>query len=314
MSNWLQSNKKLVIFTGVALVVGGVVGVLLIGFLISYSASTRYYGGSQVSLDKSAWTDEGAAYEVSEVASEPASGTSYSSSSTTTSSRKEITTSYLSMVVKDTKQVGKQVVSYVEGQGGYVVSQYYSQPEEGSSAKMTVAVPAAKLSQAMDQFRGLSIKVTEEQIKGYDITDQYEDIKAKLSTLYTTMAKFEDMLDKAKTVKDTLTVQKEIQSLQRQIDTLKGRQQYLDKASAYSKVTIYMSTDEYALPYAPVDSWSARTVFKQAVRALVKFGRGLASIAIWVVVFGVVWVPVAVLIVVLKRRRKRKKQIANSKK
>jgi hypothetical protein len=83
-----------------------------------------------------------------------------------------------------------------------------------------------------------------------------------------------------------------------------GQQKYLEKTAALAKVTVYVSTDEYSLPYSPAEPWRPDAVFKTAVRTLVVVLRALGSAAIWIVVFAVIWVPVGAGVWWFRRRHK----------
>jgi len=72
-----------------------------------------------------------------------------------------------------------------------------------------------------------------------------------------------------------------------------------------SLVTVYLSTDEYTLPYAPSEPWRPDVIFKTAVRSLIGNLRGIASTAIWLVVYSVIWVPVLILVLYIRGRKKR---------
>jgi len=69
---------------------------------------------------------------------------------------------------------------------------------------------------------------------------------------------------------------------------------------------VYLSTDEIALPYQPDDNFRLGVIFKLAVRSLMTTLRfGLSSL-IWIAVYGVVWIPVLVIMVILLRRLNKK--------
>ena len=119
-----------------------------------------------------------------------------------------------------------------------------------------------------------------------------------------TKAKFEQIMDQATQIQDILQVQREIISLQDQIDSLKGRQNYLEKTAAMAKITIYLSTDEYALPYAPPTSFRPNVIFKEAVRSMVGTIRGLAKDLIWIGVYSAIWLPILLVVIFLRRRKK----------
>ena len=150
-----------------------------------------------------------------------------------------------------------------------MVSSSLTQPEEAPYAVVVVRIPSNNFRSILDNFRQMAIKVTSENITGRDVTDEYVDIEARLTTLEKTKARFEEIMDQAVKIDDILRVQREIISLQSQIDNLKGRQQMLEQTAALSRITIYLSTDEIALPYTPSDTFRPTVIIKQAIRSLI---------------------------------------------
>lgn len=211
--------------------------------------------------------------------------------------------SNISMLVDDVRQSVDQVISYTESKGGYMVSSNISQPEQAPFATVILRIPQPELRTALEHLRGLAVRVTSENLQGKDVTDQYLDLEARLETLNKTKVKFEAILDQATKVQDILEVQRQLTYLQDQIDNLKGRQQYLEKTAANAKLTVYLSSDEWSLPYAPSKPFRAKVIFKQAVRALINSLRWLAKAGIWVVVFSVIWLPVLIIVKVIKKKR-----------
>ncbi len=153
----------------------------------------------------------------------------------------------------------------------------------------------------LDYFRDLAVKVSSERILGTDVTAEYVDIEARLETLEKTKAKFEEIMEKATAVQDILNVQRELIRTQDQIDALKGQQKYLEQTAKLAKITIYLSTDEYALPYVPAKPFRPQVVFKLAVRSLVGSLRSVATATIWIVVYAVIWLPALLIFIFLRR-------------
>lgn len=216
--------------------------------------------------------------------------------------RMVIQNSYLSLLVKNVRETVDQILAYTTTNGGYMVNSSLEQPNESPTANVTIRIPAKNLTGVLDHFRDLSIKVVSENLTGEDVTDQYVDIEARLATLYKTKSKFEEIMDKAFLVQDILQVQREIINLQGQIDSYKGQQQYLSKSAQMAKVTIYLSTDELALPYAPSEVWRPNVIFKLAVRSLISNVRQLGTALIWLGVYAVIWIPALIIIFILKNR------------
>jgi len=217
--------------------------------------------------------------------------------------------SNISLLVEDVRETSDKIINYAEDQGGYMVSSSITQPQEAPYAQLALRIPSAKLKEILDYFRSLAIKVTSEKLIGRDISDEYEDIEARLATLIKTKARFEKIMEQAVKIDDILRVQREIINLQRQIDSLKGRQQYLRQTAKLAKVTIYMSTDEIALPYAPSETFRPKMIAKMAIRSLIKNLRKVVAAAIWIVIYSLIWLPVLAAVIFVRRwLRKRKAQ------
>ena len=188
-----------------------------------------------------------------------------------------------------------------------MVNSSLSAPEDVPNANITVRIPASKLDTTLNFLRGLSIKVVWENVYGEDVTDQYEDINAKLATLNKTKARIEALFDQAVEVSDLLGIQQEIINIESQIDSQKGRQNYLEKNAQLARISINLSTDEFSLPYAPSETWRPEVIFKQAVRSLVGLLRNLATAVIWLTVYSVVIIPSVLVLRYLLRKKELKK-------
>lgn len=213
--------------------------------------------------------------------------------------------SYLSLLVKNVRETVDRIVAHAVSQGGYMVNSNLENPGEAPSATVTIRVPSATLSQTLTFLRELSIRVVSENLTGEDVTDQYVDNQARLATLLQTKTKFEDIFNRATEISDITNIQRELINLQSQIDAVKGQQQYFEQTAKTAKITIYLSTDELALPYAPSDAWRPSVIFKEAVRSLILHVRSVVNTVIWLAVYGVIWIPAAaIFFFILKRRTK----------
>lgn len=213
-----------------------------------------------------------------------------------------ITDTNLSLVVTDVPKTIAQIETTTKSLGGFLVNSYLSKPEEGASGTIVVRVPEDKRTDALASFRQFATKIVSESISGDDVTDQYTDLDAQLAVLTQTKAKFQEILAKAVSLNDLLNVQRELINLQSQIDSVVGQQKYLSQSAKLSKITLYLSTDELALPYAPDNSWRPTVIFKQAARSLISSFRQFGSLFIWIVVFIPIWLPILAIFFYLKKR------------
>lgn len=210
----------------------------------------------------------------------------------------------LSLQVKDVVKTIDEIETKTKEYGGFLINSRLSKPEGAASGNISVRVPEDKRKEAMAAYKNMAVKVVSESVNGTDVTDQYTDLQARLDVLLKTKMKFEDILDRATAVKDLLDVQQQLISLQSQIDNVKGQQKYYEQSAKLSKITIYLSTDELALPYAPTNEWRPVVVFKEAVRSFVGAIRNIGNLIIWSVVYSPIIVPIFFVIRYIKRKRK----------
>lgn len=221
-----------------------------------------------------------------------------------TSDRMVVQNSSLSLLVDDVPTTQTAIIQKTQELGGYMVNSYLTRPQDAPNGTLTLRIPSKNMDSAMSFFRSLAVKVISENLEGEDVTDQYVDIDARMTTLIKTKTKFEEIMDQAIKVQDILEVQRELINLQSQIDHLKGQQNYLVKNAEMSKITIYLSTDELALPYAPTESWRPNLIFKEAIRSFIGTFRKIGTAIIWLGVYAVIWIPLTAIILVIRKRRK----------
>lgn len=214
--------------------------------------------------------------------------------------------SNLSLLVKDVIDTRNKILDYAKTNEGYMVSSNVSNPQDAPTATIVIRIPSDKLESALNYFHSLSVKVVSENLSGRDVTDQYVDIDARLKTLEATKERFESILTQATKIEDITNLTQRILNVQNQIDAYKGRQESLKQNAQLAKLTIYLSTDEFALPYAPSETFRPNVIFKLAVRSLIGFARSLATYVIWIGVYSIIWVPALGIFLAIKRWRKRK--------
>jgi len=307
---WVKRNKLAVLL------------LVLIGFYLIrgfvgnvFTVKTYQYGGGSAGLSNPTFGTMEAVSPMAAVSNTAAgllsSGKLPSdTSSKATGERMVVQNSNLSLVVKDVVGAGNEVVAYAERQGGFMVSTSYNRPTESPFATITVRVPTERFKATLDYYRALAVKVTNENLVGTDVTEQYTDIEERLETHERTKAKFEEILNMATDIDDILRVNRELINVQTQIDALKGQKEALEKNAALTKITVYLSTDELSLPYTPDNKFRPKVVFKLATRSLLNSLRLIGEGLIWLIVYVVIWVPVVIVVWLVRRwRRKRIKVV-----
>lgn len=195
----------------------------------------------------------------------------------------------LQLLVEDTDVALDRTTQVADDLGGYIISSriwyqsYYG--ENYKYATLTLGIPAEAFETSMRRLRGLAVRVLDENASGQDVTDQFVDLQSQLDNLLATRERVRGFLDQATTVEEALRVNQQLSELERQIEEIQGRMNYLQDRSAFSTITVTISPELPEIEPAPQpDEWSLGQVFDDAFETLTEAYRALASLFIWLLV------------------------------
>jgi hypothetical protein len=195
-------------------------------------------------------------------------------------------------LVEQVRQIATAATSGSDA--GYVADERLQSSDTGSTATITVNVPAPTFATVMQQLRQLGTRVLNETSSSQDVTEQYVDVDAQLQALRATQAQLLQLLNKTQNVSDTLSVQRELANVDTQINQLEGRENYLKAHSAFSTIVVTIQPPVTAKP-ATAPLWNPLHALLSAVGALGTVGQGVVDALIWALVFGVPLALVALL-------------------
>lgn len=137
----------------------------------------------------------------------------------------------LNLVVKTPDSTNVLLTEIAKKYEGYV--------QTLGSKKSVIRVKADNLHEALADISGLG-KVKSKTVSGEDVTDQYTDYKIRLENAYNARKRYLELLEKAENVEAALKVEKELERLNGEIDSMEGRLKMLEHLASYSTITIYM--------------------------------------------------------------------------
>ena len=219
------------------------------------------------------------------------------------SNRKIIKNADVRLLVKDTDVAINRSTQVISDLGGYIISsRVWYQDYFGNNLKyatITIGIPVDQFEQALLRFRGLSIRVLDENATGEDVTDQYVDLQSQLENLEATRARILEFLQAAKTVDEALRINQQLSDIENQIEQIKGRMNYLADRSAFSTITVNFEPEFPILTATPTltpeptltprptftsTPWKPGETFTDASRTVANTYRGLIDFLIWIVV------------------------------
>jgi len=164
-----------------------------------------------------------------------------------------------------------------EQHGGYVVSAARD-TDTGSAVNvrvtLVVRVPQAELTATIAELKRMGRGTGSERITSDDVTDEYVDLVARAASQKQLEEQYLEILKRAVTVKDAMEVQKELADVRTEIERMQGRQQLLDKESAFSTLTVHLST---AVPQIAVSASDFGSTARRAWSDSVSFSMDLIT-------------------------------------
>ena len=188
-----------------------------------------------------------------------------------------------------------------ERYGGFVAGSNVRDSDNGREASVTLRVPAARLSEALSDLRGIGRKVTDESRTTQDVTEEYTDVDSNIRNLRATETQIFALIEKATRVEEILALQRELTSIRGQIERLEGRKRVLENRSDFA--TIAMKLVE-PITATRSDGWSPLETATQALAALGRFAERFGTLLIWLLVFFPIYGPVIAAAWWVARRRR----------
>ncbi len=126
----------------------------------------------------------------------------------------------------------------VNEMGGYIAIDNVFSNEDRITHRMTVRVPADKFDQLLTKISESAEKLDRKTISALDVTEEYIDVEARIKIKKELESRYKELLVKAKTVEDLLSIEKEIGILRTEIESIEGRLRYLQDRVSLSSLTI----------------------------------------------------------------------------
>jgi hypothetical protein len=219
--------------------------------------------------------------------------------STPSQEREVIYNAQLSLEANDIQGTLQKVRTLAEGYGGYVASSSRSAYGAQARADIAIRVPKDKFQTAIQQIETYG-KIIDEGTSSEDITQQYIDLKARLSNMQSQEERLHEILDMAKTVDEILKVESELERVRGEIDSLQGQINYFEGNVEMSLITVTLT--EPAPPFSPPGMDWGETL-EIAISGLFMVVRGMIILVVSLIPVVIVSVPIYYL---YKRRKQQK--------
>jgi Domain of unknown function (DUF4349) len=209
--------------------------------------------------------------------------------------RSVITTGWISITVDDPVATAAEAVELAEQAGGRVDNRTETPGTDSQppSASLTLRIPSDELDEFVDVLRELGT-VTSVSMNASDVTQQRQDLDARIDALSSSVERLRELLATATTIADLIAIESELTTRQAELDSLTQQRDYLVDQVDFSTITVDLVTEEVAPDPQPDDFWSGLVA---GWDALIAFANWLAvAVGVMLPWLGVVLVAGAIII------------------
>lgn len=194
-----------------------------------------------------------------------------------------------------------------EGVGGYV-SDSRSQSTDGkmTSGTITIRVPNTSFTDVMGKLKVMG-EVTAVSEQAQDVTEEYVDLESRIRNLRAQETVYLNLMAKAETIEESISVQRELAVIQQQIEQLSGRKNYLDNHVQFSTIQVTLVEPD-ADVVVDGDGWGFVDALSDAAHGVVD---GLSAVIRFLgnaLVYIVILAGLALLLYFLLRKRFQEKK------
>lgn len=233
---------------------------------------------------------------------------------TYTADRKIIRNAELNLEAEDPEDAQRKITSIAELRGGFVVDSQQSSSEIKSTMRdivtMTVRVPSDSFGDTLADIRNVSTRVVVETVKGQDVTEEFIDIEAQMKAKKALEQQFMEIMKRAHSVDDALSVQYQLAEVRGDIERIEGRKRFLENQSAMSTIKIRLQTAKVFAASSSGFGGRLSDSFGAGAEVALNFVLGLVTFLVAVVPFALfIGLPAFVIIRYVWKRQGRPRSV-----
>jgi hypothetical protein len=152
--------------------------------------------------------------------------------------KKIIKNASINLEVKNYQSFNDLLHGNIKRFAAYVAQEEQNQTDYKIENTITIKVPVAKFDDLVTALTTGEQKLIDKKITSEDVTTQVVDTRSRMEAKKQVRIKYLDLLKEAKNMEEILNVQREINSIQEDIEAANGRIEYLSHSAAYSTINL----------------------------------------------------------------------------
>lgn len=210
--------------------------------------------------------------------------------------------------VQELEKAKAHIDSLIVKFDGYYANEKLNNSDWETSYNLKIRVPSKRFEQLINGIESGGGEIKFKEIDARDVTDQFIDLESRLANKKNYLKRYNDLLKRAKTIKDILEIEEKIRGIEEEIESTTGRLKYLGDLVNFSTLDLEISEPKEYTNLRPT-----RAKFTKRLKSA--FTNGWFGFVDFIVLFTKVWpfwILITLLTVLWRKRRMNKKKRATS--
>ncbi len=226
-----------------------------------------------------------------------------------------IKTLNITMEVKDTRRVANDLQSWISATDPLSTAQnitYEQVSDNLYNVSMAFSVQATLFPRIESYLNNYPIqhngRLLNTSMSTQDVSSDYVDTQSRLNNLRGEQQRLLTLLSHASALGDVLSIDQRLTDVEGQIEQIEAHLNSLNGQITFYNISISLQPGQAAL--TPSTGWSVSTIWQNALSAAIVFAQVLATVFIWLLVFSVYIIPLALIVWFVRRWRRAQEQRA----
>lgn len=210
----------------------------------------------------------------------------------------------IGLKVSDLESTKTRVDSLIKRYDAYYSNENLNNSDRESSYNLTIRIPSSNFESFIHAIEIGNGEILYKEVEARDVTDQFIDLETRLQNKRAYLKRYQELLTKARNVKEILEVEEKIRVLEEEIESTTGRLKYLGDLVDYStlRLNIYKQKD---YKYNP----EKREKFSERIKqSLSKGWFGVIDFLLLLIKIWPFWIVAMLIIYFIRKFRRKKKQ------
>ena len=210
----------------------------------------------------------------------------------------------IGLKVSDLESTKTRVDSLIKRYDAYYSNENLNNSDRESSYNLTIRIPSSSFESFIHAIEIGNGEILYKEVDARDVTDEFIDLETRLQNKRAYLKRYQELLNKARNVKEILEVEEKIRALEEEIESTTGRLKYLGDLVDYStlRLNIYKQKD---YKYNP----KKREKFSERIKqSLSKGWFGLIDFFLLLIKIWPFWIVTILIIYFIRKMRRNRKQ------